>query len=129
MNAPGGDRAAAYVLPQGETTIKLVSSVTERMQIGKEVFDVWHLEALWQIPGSDDLALSITSTKDGGLVRFSVPSQGLDVVRDDVAASTSRTQVYSNAGDEAVIIPAAGFNLGATLTRPARPPAPRRCRR
>jgi len=119
VNAPGGTELKAYVLPQGETTIKLVSSVTERIQIGKEVFDVWHLEALWQIPGTNDLALSITSTKDGGLVRFSVPSQGLDVVRADVAASTSRTQVYSNAGDEAVTIPAAGFNLGATLTRPA----------
>ena len=74
---------------------------------------------MWQIPGSPDIGLSITSTKDGGLVRFSVPSQGLDVVRADVAASTSRTQVFSNAGDEAVTIPAAGFNLGATLTRPA----------
>ena len=81
VNAPGGTELKAYVLPQGETTIKLVSSVTERIQIGKEVFDVWHLEALWQIPGTNDLALSITSTKDGGLVRFSVPSQGLDVVR------------------------------------------------
>jgi len=119
VNAPGGTELKAYVLPQGETTIKLVSSVTERIQIGKEVFDVWHLEALWQIPGTSDIGLSITSTKDGGLVRFSVPAQGLDVVRADVAASTSRTQVYSNAGDEAVTIPAAGFNLGATLTRPA----------
>src|SRR6185295_18891078 len=48
-----------------------------------------------------------------------VPSQGLDVVRADVAASTSRTQVFSNPGDEAVMIPGLGFNIGATLTRPA----------
>ena len=96
-----------------------MSAVTERIQIGKELFDVWHFEATWQVPGTSDLGLSITSTKDGGLIRFSVPSQGLDVVRADVAASTSRTQVYSNAGDEAVTIPAPGFNLGATLTRPA----------
>ena len=119
VNAPGGTELKAYVLPQGETTIKHVSSVTERIQIGKDLFDVWHFEALWQIPGTPDIGLSITSTKDGGLVRFSVPSQGLDVVRADVAASTSRTQVYSNAGDEAVTIPAVGFNIGATITRPA----------
>ena len=119
VNAPGGTELKAYVLPQGETTIKLVSSVAERIQIGKDVFDVRHFEVLWQIPGTPDIGLSITSTKDGGLVRFSVPSQGLDVVRADVAASTSRTQVYSNAGDEAVTIPALGFNLGATITRPA----------
>ena len=51
---------------------------------------VVHLEAVWQIPGTADLGLSITAMKDGGLIRFTVPSQGLDVVRADVAASTSR---------------------------------------
>jgi pimeloyl-ACP methyl ester carboxylesterase len=117
VNAPGGVELKAYVLPQGETTIKHVSSVSERIQIGKELFDVWHFEALWQIPGNPDVGLSITATKDGRLVRFTVPSQGLDVVRADVAASTSRTQVYSNPGDEPVTIPAAGFNLGATVTK------------
>jgi len=49
----------------------------------------------------------------------SVPAQSLDVVRDDIAGSISRTRVTSNPGDQAVIIPAAGFNLGATITRPA----------
>jgi len=118
VNAPGGTELKAYVLPQGETTITLQSSVTERIQIGKDVFDVWHFELIWAVPGTTNLGLSITSTKDGGLIRFSVPAQGLDVVRADVAASTSRTQVYSNPGDEAVTIPVTGFNLGATLTRP-----------
>ena len=79
-----------------------VSAVTERIQVGKDFFDVAHFEVLWQIPGPSDLGLSITAMKDGSLVRFTVPSQGLDVVRADVAASTSRTQVFSNPGDEAV---------------------------
>jgi pimeloyl-ACP methyl ester carboxylesterase len=121
VNSPGGAELRAYVLPQGETVIKMVSAVTERIQVGKDVFDVWHYEALWQIPGSNDLGLSITAMKDGSLVRFTVPSQGLDVVRADVAASTSRTQVFSNPGDEPVTIPATGFNIGATITRPASP--------
>jgi pimeloyl-ACP methyl ester carboxylesterase len=54
---------------------------------------------------------------------MSIPAQALDVVRDDVASSTSRTQIYSNPGDEAATIPALGFNLGATLTRPKTAPA------
>ena len=119
VSAPGGTELRAYLLPQGQTTVKLLSSVAERIQVGKDFFDVVHFEALWQIPGSNDLGLSITAMKDGSLVRFTVPSQGLDVVRADVAASTSRTQVFSNPGDEAVTIPATGFNLGATLTKPA----------
>jgi len=40
-------------------------------------------------------------------------------VRDDVSSSTTRTQTHSNPGDEPATIPASGFNLGATLTRPA----------
>jgi uncharacterized protein len=47
-----------------------------------------------------------------------IPAQRVDVMRDDLASATSRTILYSNAGDEAVTIPAMGFNLGATLTWP-----------
>ena len=65
-----------------------------------------------------------------GWSESTIPAQSLDIVREDVASSTSRTQIYSNPGDEAVTIPAAGFNLGATLTRPGgrrdRHPAPER---
>jgi dienelactone hydrolase len=118
VNAAKDTELRAYVVPQGETTVRLLSSAPERVQVGNDVFDVVHFEALWQIPGVGDLGLSITAMKDGGLVRFTVPSQGLDVVRADVASSTSRTQVFSNPGDEAATIPAYGFNLGATITRP-----------
>ena len=123
VNAPAGVELRAYILPQGETVIKMMSVVTEKIQVGKDVFDVSHYEALWKVPGQNDLGLSITAMTDGSLVRFTVPSQGLDVVRADVAASTSRTQVFSNPGDEAATIPAVGFNIGATITRPANPVA------
>jgi pimeloyl-ACP methyl ester carboxylesterase len=119
VNAPQGTELRAYVVPQTVTSVKLLASVSERIQVGKDFFDVVHFEAVWQIPGTGDLGLSITAMKDGSLVRFTVPSQGLDVIRADVAASTSRTQVFSNPGDEAVLIPALGFNIGATVTRPA----------
>jgi pimeloyl-ACP methyl ester carboxylesterase len=119
VNAPQGSELRAYVVPQSLTSLKLLSSAAERIQVGKDFLDVVHFEALWQIPGATDLGLSITAMKDGSLVRVSVPSQGLDVIRADVAASTSRTQVFSNPGDEAVMIPATGFNIGATITRPS----------
>jgi pimeloyl-ACP methyl ester carboxylesterase len=119
VDAPLGTELRAYVVPQGETLVKLVSKAAERVQVGRDLFDVVHFEAIWQTPGIPDLGLSITAMKDGSLVRLSVPSQGLDVVRADVAASTSRTQVFSNPGDEPVTIPALGFNLGATITKPS----------
>jgi pimeloyl-ACP methyl ester carboxylesterase len=87
------------------------------MQIGGSFYDVRRYDIVLRTPNGN-LGGSITATADGALVRLSIPAQALDVVRDDVASSTSRTQIYTNPGDEAATIPALGFNLGATLTRP-----------
>lgn len=107
----------AYLVPQGETAIKVSSVANERMQVGTQFLDVRRYELAIQIPPGE-LPASITATTDGGLVRLSIPAQGFDFVRDDVAASTSRTQIYTNPGDEPSRIPALGFSLGATITRP-----------
>ena len=121
-SAPGPVELRAYVVPQAELGLRVVSVTSERMQVGKDFFDVRRYDVVLQNPTGDLLA-SITAATDGSLVRMSIPAQALDVVRDDVASSTSRTQIYSNTGDEAATIPALGFNLGATLTRPKTAPA------
>ena len=115
---PANAELRAYILPLGEIGLRVVGSQTERIQVGTSFLDVRRYELLFANPGGD-LAVNLTTGDNGSLVRLSVPSQALDIVREDVASPTSRTQVYSNPGDEAVIIPATGFNLGATLTRPA----------
>jgi hypothetical protein len=66
VSAPPGTELRAYVVPQTMTSVKLLSSVSERIQVGKDFYDVVHLEAVWQIPGTGDLGLSITAMKDGG---------------------------------------------------------------
>jgi hypothetical protein len=113
----------AYVVPQAEMPLRVLSVANERMQVGGTVLDVRRYDVLIQSPNGAVQA-SLTALTSGSLVRMSIPAQALDVVRDDVASSTSRTQVYTNPGDEAVTIPAVGFNLGATLTRP-KAPAPK----
>lgn len=112
----------AYVVPQAELGIKVNSVAAERMQIAGAFYDVRRYEMVLQSPAGD-MPASITATSDGALVRLSIPAQALDVVRDDVASSTSRTQIYTNPGDEAATIAAVGFNIGATLTRPKSGPA------
>jgi pimeloyl-ACP methyl ester carboxylesterase len=112
----------AYVVPQTELVIRVNAVAAERMQIGGAFYDVRRYDLVLRNPAGD-LPASITATADGALVRLSVPAQALDVVRDDVASSTSRTQIYTNPGDEPATIPAVGFNLGATLTRPKGGPA------
>jgi pimeloyl-ACP methyl ester carboxylesterase len=94
------------------------------MQSGTTTFNIRRYELTFMNPGGG-LAMNMIAGEDGNLIRLTIPAQGLDIIREDVAASTSRTQIYSNPGDEALIIPAVGFNLGATITKPQKPAAPK----
>lgn len=117
--APGTE-FRAFVGPGAgaQVTFRLRSEMTEQMQTGTSRFDVHHYELTFDNAGMP-LALHLYADTIGTLVRITVPAQGIDVVRDDIAGAMSRTRVTSNPGDEAVILPAAGFNLGATITHPA----------
>jgi dipeptidyl aminopeptidase/acylaminoacyl peptidase len=117
-NSEEGAEFRIYVIPTNEITARVKAIHRERMQIGTNVLDVRRFELVYANP-SGELSINLTANEDGSLVRVNVPSESLDIVREDVASSTSRTQIYSNRGDEAVTIPATGFNIGATLTRPA----------
>jgi dienelactone hydrolase len=117
-NSEQGAEFKVYVVPQVEITVRVKAIRSEKIQIGTTVLDVRRYDLVYVNP-SGEVATTVTVTSDGELVSVNVPADSVDVVRDDVASSTSRTQIYSNKGDEAVTIPAVGFNLGATLTRPA----------
>ena len=118
-----GAQLKAYILPLAEIGVRVVSDRPERIQVGTAFLDVQRYDLLFSNPGGD-LAVSLTAGDGGRLIRLSIPAQAIEVVREDVASPTSRTQVISNPGDEAVVIPAVGFNLGATITKPSSP-APR----
>ena len=67
----------------------------ERMQIGTSVFDVRRYELVYANP-SGEVAANLITNDEGGLVRVNIPADSLDIVREDVASSTSRTQIHSN---------------------------------
>jgi pimeloyl-ACP methyl ester carboxylesterase len=116
-----GSVQGAFVVPMSNEAAFRVDAITnERMQIGTDVIDV-RLYTLAFANPAGPLLVNVYADTRGGLLRLTVPAEGIDVVRDDLAASTSRTMIFSNPGDEAVVIPSAGFNLGATLTRPTAP--------
>jgi dienelactone hydrolase len=113
-----GAEFRVYVVPQAEIIVRVKAIHRERMQIGTSILDVRRFELVYVNPAGE-FATNVIVGDDGVLVRVNMPADSLDIVREDVASSTSRTQIHSNPGDEAVTIPAVGFNLGATLTRPA----------
>ena len=121
--ADEGSEYRGFQAPQApELTFRLSAVSMERMQTGAAVFDVRRYVLLFGSP-VDAMEVNLYADDRGTLLRIYVPAQALDVVRDDLAASTSRAVEYSNPGDEPAIIPSSGFNLGATLTRPAAGPA------
>jgi pimeloyl-ACP methyl ester carboxylesterase len=115
--APGSE-IRMYLVPQAEIGVRLVNVQNDRMQLGAEFLNARRYDLIFQSPGLNT-AVSITTGVNGELLSVRIPSQALDIVRVDLSSSTSRMSIHSNPGDEAVTIPAPGFNLGATLTRPA----------
>jgi pimeloyl-ACP methyl ester carboxylesterase len=106
-----------FVGPAAQGLLRLTNASVEQMQIGTATFNIRRYEFLYA--GPRGMAVVNVYTDDtGSLLRVNIPAQRVDVMRDDLASSTSRTILYSNAGDEAVTIPATGFNLGTTLTWP-----------
>ena len=116
-SAPGQE-LRVFLLPTAEVGARLAAITDDRMQTGTSLFDVRRYEMILADPGGN-LAINLTTATDGSLVRVSIPSQRVEILRDDIASAVSRIDVYSNRTDQAVVIPAQGFNLGATITLPA----------
>src|SRR5262249_57607697 len=72
------------------------------------------------------LDFTIWGDENGRLLEITAPAQGLDVVRTDIASVSSRHVAISRPNDEQVRIPAIGFTLAGTLSKPADGAATRR---
>jgi pimeloyl-ACP methyl ester carboxylesterase len=116
VTAPGSE-ARMYVVPEMEIGVRLVNVQNDRMQVGAEFLGARRYDVILMNPTSNT-AVTITTGLQSNLLSVRIPSQGVDIVRADLASVTVRTHVHSNPGDEPVTIPATGFNIGATLTRP-----------
>ena len=112
-----GTELPAYIAPQAEikVTVKAVSS--ETLSAPGATIEVRRFDLAFQNPGGP---LAVTVLVDGRsrLVRLEIPSAGLAVVREDIAAVSVRPQSARNPTDIDVTIPANGFNLAGTLTTP-----------
>jgi fermentation-respiration switch protein FrsA (DUF1100 family) len=105
-------------VPNAEVTARVAKVSEEQMQTGASVFTVRRYELT--IPdGGTDATIVVTTAADGSLLRVGIPGRSLDVLREDIAGANTRTQVFSNPGDQQVRIPALGFNLAATITMPS----------
>jgi pimeloyl-ACP methyl ester carboxylesterase len=117
--APGSE-VRTYVAPRAEIGVLLESVGEQRLQTAGRSFVARRYRVAMRNPGAT-LTGEVWAEPGGRLVRFSLPSVSLDVVREDVASVAARVQTLHRDGDEDARIPAAGFSLAATISRP--PPA------
>ncbi len=119
-----GSTIPVYQGGSNPTVLRVTTLDTENIQTVARRIQARHAHALLSVAGSGDVPLEVWGDVSGRLLRVSIPAQGFEYVRDDVAAVSTRRVVISRPTDEQVFVPANGFNLAGTLSFPAAP-APR----
>jgi len=113
----------AYIAPQVEIPLRVTRSTSERIQTAERAVTATRYDVTFVNPGGP-VPGEVWIDQTGRLLRLRIPSQGLEVAREDIAAVSSRVEQLSRANDEQVRIPASGFTLAATVSKPASAPKP-----
>jgi len=110
----------AYIAPQAEIPIRIVAVSGERIETAREAITASRYTLRLVNPGPPgELDATVWIDDRGQLLRIHIPGQQLELVRDDIASSATRTTAFSLPGDERVTIPSSGFNIAGTLTKPS----------
>jgi pimeloyl-ACP methyl ester carboxylesterase len=114
--AQPGASFRVYVAPDAEITVKLGAVSTERVSAPGRSFEARRHAVTFENPGGP---LSAEIWTDGArLMRLSIPSVGLEVMRSDIATVAARTSSHYRPNDADVTIASNGFNLAGTLSKP-----------
>jgi len=116
--AASGSTIPVYQGGPVPVVIKVGDSEIERIQTVARLIEARHTRTTLVSAGAPELPVDIWSDQAGRLLRVSVPAQGFEFVREDIAAVSTRRVVISRPGDEQVQIPANGFTLAGTLSKP-----------
>lgn len=115
--ASPGSELRAYIAPQAEIGIRVESVADETIQTQARSISTKRWRITFMNPGGPVPA--DVWVEGSRLVRFDIPSQSITVAREDVATVGARIVSVTRANDEQIFIPASGFNLAATISKPA----------
>jgi pimeloyl-ACP methyl ester carboxylesterase len=114
-----GTDLRGYIAPQAEVTIRITGVAPAQIDTPKGAIKATRYAMTFNNPPpTGDLPVNMWTDEDGGLLRMAIPSQMVEMAREDIASAASRTSAFSIEGDESVTIPSLGFNLGGTITKP-----------
>jgi pimeloyl-ACP methyl ester carboxylesterase len=119
-SAKTGDEIRVYIAPQAEIPVRIGDISAESIRTPDTVVSVRRFQLAFQNP-KGALEATIWVDDRSRLARFEIPSVSLQVVREELASVAARRETASHPGDVLASIPAAGFTLAATITRPPGP--------
>ena len=121
-SAGDGSTLKIFVVPQIEIDAVVRSVSEQKISTTQGTVALKRYELAIQNPGRE-LPVTVDVDARGRLARVVIAAAQLSVVRDDLSSVSSRPETFRNPGDENVFVPANGFNLAATITKPAPPAA------
>ena len=118
VNLKQGARVSVYQVPEGEVIASVDAVTNRRIVTPAGSFELKQYD-LSVVTGGGTGRLQVWADANGRLARIVLPAAYLVVMRDDLSSVMAREESIRNPGDEDVFIGASGFNLGATVTKPA----------
>jgi uncharacterized protein len=115
--APPGTDIPAYAVGGVSFVIRTGESADDRIQTATRVLETRRTHVKLMLPGTP-LDADIWTDEGSRMLRFSLPAQSLDVIREDIASVAARRVPVSRPNDEQVRIPSNGFSLAGTLSKP-----------
>lgn len=115
--AQPGTQLQAFIAPQDTVTITFNTVANETIQLPGRTISAkrWTVNVAF---GTAKLDMELW-TEGSRLLRLDIPAQMLSVLRDDIASVSARVMTMGRPNDEQVAVPANGFSLAATISRPA----------
>ena len=119
-----GGKVPLYVAPQAQVMATLSAVGDERMQTAAGMYEIRRHVLDLDNAGTPMVLVLWAEKASGRLIRYSITAAGVDVVREDLTSVFTREVKEFRENDQTLLIPAPGFNLGATISRPAGKAAP-----
>ena len=114
-----GGKVPLYVAPQAQLMATLSAVGDQRMQTAAGMYEIRRHVLDLDNAGTPMVLVLWAEKASGRLIRYSITAAGVDVVREDLTSVFTREVKEFRENDQTLLIPAPGFNLGATISRPA----------
>jgi pimeloyl-ACP methyl ester carboxylesterase len=116
--AAAGSRISVYQPGQGSFEVEVGGSTIEHIMTVNRTISARRTHSSFNLPNVPPLEIEIWGDEEGRLLRVSIPAQSLEFAREDIASVSARLVTMSRPNDENIRIPANGFSLAGTVSKP-----------